>query len=66
MSVKGELANVLANDLNKKFKGSKVAYFLDEEENPSDVTDWLSKSVIPGSFGGLGGSVEKYGKHLFD
>ena len=42
MSVKDELANVLANDLNKKFKGSKVAYFLDEEENPSDVTDWLS------------------------
>ena len=42
MSVKDELANVLANDLNKKFKGSKVAYVLDEEENPSDVTDWLS------------------------
>ena len=31
-----------------------------------NVTDWLSKSVIPGSFGGLGGSVENNKKHLFD
>ncbi|SVD88297.1 uncharacterized protein METZ01_LOCUS441151, partial [marine metagenome] len=29
MSVKDDLANVIAENLNKKFKDNKVAYFLD-------------------------------------
>jgi len=38
-----ELAELLANELNKSNKdGGKVAYFLDEKEDPSTVTDWVS------------------------
>ena len=38
-----ELAELLANELNKSNKdGGKIAYFLDEEENPADITDWIS------------------------
>jgi len=42
MSQKDELANVIANELNKQFKHQQVAYFLDEDSNPTDVTDWIS------------------------
>jgi len=38
-----ELAELLAKELNKANKdGGKVAYFLDEKEDPSTVTDWVS------------------------
>ena len=38
-----ELAELLANELNKSNKdGGKIAYFLDEEENPADISDWIS------------------------
>ena len=42
MTQKDELANVIADELNKQFKHQKVAYFLDEGSNPTDVTDWIS------------------------
>jgi recombination protein RecA len=38
-----EMAVALQKELNKSRKdGSKVSYFLDEEDDPSMVTDWLS------------------------
>jgi recombination protein RecA len=38
-----DLAELLAGELNKANKdGGKVAYFLDEKEDPSTVTDWIS------------------------
>jgi recombination protein RecA len=40
-----DLASVLADNLNKKFKSSnyKVAYFLEgDSDAPSDVTEWIS------------------------
>jgi recombination protein RecA len=38
-----DLAELLANELNKANKDAgKVAYFLDEKEDPSTVTDWVS------------------------
>ena len=42
MSKKDELASVIADELNKQFKHQKVAYFLEEDENPTDVTDFIS------------------------
>ena len=42
MSQKDELAGVIADELNKQFKHQKVAYFLEEGGNPTDVTDYLS------------------------
>ena len=39
-----ELSSLLAENLNKKFKGQqKVAYFLDgSEQTPTDLTEWVS------------------------
>lgn len=38
-----ELLMSLADELNKKNKdGGKVAFFLDEAENPADIPDWIS------------------------
>jgi recombination protein RecA len=38
-----DLALLLHNELNKSNKdGSKVSYFLDQDDNPSDVTEWIS------------------------
>ena len=38
-----ELAVLLQNEINKKQKdGSKVAYFLDEDDNPWNVLEWVS------------------------
>ena len=42
MSEKDNLASVIAGELNKQFKHQKVAYFLEEDENPTDVTDFIS------------------------
>ena len=42
MSKKDELAGIIADELNKQFKHQKVAYFLDEGSNPTDVTDFIS------------------------
>ena len=37
------LAGIVADSLNKKFKDYKVAYFLDgAEETPTDLTEWIS------------------------
>lgn len=43
--VQDDLANILAESLNKKFKdeGHKVAYFIDaERDNPSNIKQWIS------------------------
>lgn len=38
-----ELIELLANELNKANKdGGKIAYFLDEQENPAEISDWIS------------------------
>ncbi len=38
-----ELSDLLASELNKANKdGGKIAYFLDEKEDPSTITDWVS------------------------
>lgn len=38
-----DLAGLLADSLNKKFKDFKVAYFLDgSEQTPTDLTEWIS------------------------
>ena len=42
MSEKDELAGIIADELNKQFKHQKVAYFLEGDENPTDVTDFIS------------------------
>jgi recombination protein RecA len=42
MSKKEDLARVIADELNKQFKHQKVAYFLEEGGNPTDVTGWIS------------------------
>ena len=42
MSEKDELAGIIADELNKQFKHQKVAYFLEEDVNPTDVTDFIS------------------------
>ena len=42
MSEKDELAGIIADELNKQFKHQKVAYFLEEGGNPTDVTGWIS------------------------
>jgi recombination protein RecA len=56
-----DLAELLAKELNKANKDSgKVAYFLDEKEDPSTVTDWvgtgsttLDLSISNRPYGGL-------------
>ena len=43
MSIKNELAGIIANDLNTKFKDQKIAYFLDGDDlSPTDVSGWIS------------------------
>ena len=43
MSVRDELANVLADRLNKQFKYMKVAYFLDgSDTTPTDIKEFIS------------------------
>ena len=38
-----ELALLLQKELNKAQKdGTKVSYFLDEEDDPTEVTEWVS------------------------
>ena len=40
---KDDLANILADSLNKKFKNYKVAYFLDgSDSTPTDIREFLS------------------------
>ena len=39
---KDKLASSLADELNKKYKGGKIAYFLNDESTPTDVKDWIS------------------------
>ncbi len=43
ISSRDELATILADSLNKKFKDFKAVHFLDgAEETPADLTDWVS------------------------
>ena len=43
MAIRDDLAEILAGDLNKKFKGNKVAYFLDgSDQTPTDVDDFAN------------------------
>ena len=37
-----DLADILANELNKQSKDNKVAFFLDEDEAPTNVDGWVS------------------------
>jgi RecA/RadA recombinase len=38
-----DLAVLLQKELNKSNKdGSKVSYFLDEDDDPTQITDWVS------------------------
>jgi protein RecA len=39
---RNELALLLQNELNKDKKAGKSSFFLDEEDNPTNVTEWLS------------------------
>jgi len=40
---KDDLANILADNLNKKFSNQKVAYFLDgSDTTPTDIKEFLS------------------------
>lgn len=42
ISGRDELASLLADSLNKKFKDFKAAHFLDgQEETPTDLTEWV-------------------------
>ena len=46
MSVRDELANVLADSLNKQFKDMKVAYFLDgSDTTPTDIKEFISTEI---------------------
>ena len=43
LSVKDELAQVLADNLNKNFKNNRVAYFLDgSDSTPTDIKEFIS------------------------
>ena len=43
MSVyKDNLANSLSEELNKKYKGGKISFFLNDESTPTDVKDFIS------------------------
>lgn len=43
ISGRDELASLLADSLNKKFKDFKAAHFLDgQQETPTDLTEWVS------------------------
>lgn len=42
LSGRDELASALADSLNKKFKDMKAAYFLGEDDAPTDLTEWVS------------------------
>ena len=37
-----ELADVIANEINKTFKHQQTAFFLNDGSNPTDVIDWIS------------------------
>ena len=42
MTKKDTLANVIAGELNKQFKHQQVAYFLGEQETPTDIRGFIS------------------------
>ncbi len=43
ISGRDELASMLADNINKKFKDFKAVHFLDgREETPTDLTEWIS------------------------
>jgi recombination protein RecA len=43
ISGRDELASLLADSINKKFKDFKAAHFLDgQEDTPTDLTEWVS------------------------
>ena len=39
---KENLADIIADEINKTFKHQQTAYFLDDGPNPTDVTEWIS------------------------
>lgn len=42
LGTKDELASSLAEVINKKNDGGRVAFFLDEQDDPSQILDWVS------------------------
>ena len=42
MSKHDELADVIASELNKQFKHQQVAFFLNNDDSPTDVHGWVS------------------------
>jgi hypothetical protein len=51
LSGRDELASVLADNLNKKFKDMKAAYFLGDDVAPTDLTEWVSTGSLHASLG---------------
>jgi RecA/RadA recombinase len=41
------LADILADELNKQSKSQKVAFFLDSDDTPTNVDDWVSFGCAP-------------------
>lgn len=41
------LADILADELNKQSKSQKVAFFLDGDDTPTNVEDWVSFGCAP-------------------
>jgi recombination protein RecA len=42
-----DLADILATELNKQSKSQKVAFFLDGDDTPTNVEDWVSFGCAP-------------------
>jgi len=42
-----DLADILATELNKQAKSQKVAFFLDADDTPTNVEDWISFGCAP-------------------
>lgn len=41
-SIATDLADILADELNKYSKTHKVAYFLDQHDSPTEIDGWVS------------------------
>jgi len=45
-NMRDELSSLIADSINKKYKDSKIAYFMDGQEDiPSDFTDFISSGI---------------------
>jgi len=45
-NMRDELSSLIADSINKKYKDSKIAYFMDGQEDiPSDFSDFISSGI---------------------